>query len=274
MSTEVREEIAAAGASGGDDGLDPTLGPPPPDPDAPGKDEPTAPEWLASADEDLRTYASNKGWDKDPTAAFKSYQEMERTLHEGRQREARMESELASFRAQAQQMAGGGQQQQQDPVRAQVDDFIARVDAAYEAGEMSTAEHTRHILDAAQFLGRHEAQQASQQAIGPVAQKQMNDTMAQTAQQIAETYDDFGELSDEVLDLINKQPQLYGSPEGMWAAYGLVKSQHQVKQQAEQRSANRMETLDTSSRSDGAQEASAAIRKQLREVRQTPRDGL
>lgn len=268
MSTEIREELAAAGQNG-DDGLDPTLSPPPGDDGAEGTpaEKAEAAAWLEGADDELLAFAANKGWDKDPVAGLKSYREAERALAESRKREAQMEGRLAEAVQQRQQMPANGDGQLSP--EQEIQGYVGKAAELYEEGQISTAQFAEALMQAGRAQGRIDAEAMVGQRVGPIAQKQNADSMQRTAAEIDATYEDFKDLSDEVLALIHNQPQLYGTSEGMWAAYGLVKSQHQRKESVEARKAAASETLTDSARSDGgqAQEAGDAIRKQLREAR-------
>lgn len=272
MSTEVREEIAAAGGSGDGDGLDPPatvsgeIRPPAGAPEAPEKKE-TGPEWLADADEDTRKLATSKGWDKDPRGALTSYAEAEKEITRGRQREAELERQLADAR-------GGGQRTQGND-EPSIEQFLDSLADAYENGDIGTKELVRNLFGAGVAAAQAEADSRVSQRIDPVERRQTADIMDRTAAEIARTYPDFVELSDQVLEMIEQNPGKYGDAEGMWAAYGLVKSRQQVKDAAESRAANRTETLDGGGRNgDAGADASASIRKQLRDIRTPLNDGL
>jgi hypothetical protein len=266
MSTDVRDEIAAAG-EGGDDGLSPSGA------TERESEESTAPEWLTGADEETIKYVASRGWDKDPSGLIKSQREAERALRAEQQARADMERELAEIRhavesGQITPYDGGGQGDE-DPFG------IAAVAAAYENGEISAAQMLQHAFVAGLQANQQILQEQLGQAMEPVVQHQTAATLERTAAEIAAAYPDFNELSDEVLQLIERQPAKYGDPEGMWAAYGLVKSRRQVKEAAERRRAEGAETLDAGSRGQQqAVAASEAIRKELAQAYQRPDDGL
>lgn len=265
MSTDVRDEIASAG-EGGDDGLDPSASPE-------RTEQPERPEWLANADDDTIRLAASRGWDRDPVKAIESQREAERALRAEQQARAELEQEVAELREAIESgrvvPPGAGGVADDDPFG------LVSVGNAYENGEISMAQVLQHAFAAGVQANQQIVQEQLGQAIEPVVQHQTAATLERTAAEIAAAYPDFNDLSDEVLQLIERQPAKYGDPEGMWAAYGLVKSRRQVKEASERRRAEGSETLDAGSR--GQQQAiaaSEAIRKELAQAYNRPDDGL
>lgn len=262
MSTKAQEELDAAGGAG-----DALVAPPPGDGGGDGAGANGAPDWLAGADDETREWATSKGF-KDPAAALKSGREAERAMAEAQQNSARMEGRVAELMERSQQ-ADAGQGPQLSREEQEIAEYVNHAASLYDNGEIDTSKFAFAMMNAGRAQARLEAESTVGWRVGQLEERSTAQDLTRTAQEMHETYDDFAALSDSVMELINKQPKLYATPEGMRAAYGLVKADHARRAAAEGRRAAKTETITDSGRSDGAaaQEASAAIRKELRNAR-------
>lgn len=264
MSTDAIEQEQATGP---DDGYEPALRPPVGDMGEEGEKETVAqPSWLEGADEEIVKYAESKGFADDPMKALKGQREAEVALRKEQSARADMERELAEMRE-----AGGAQSQQQH----QGDDPFQLVAAAtaYENGEITMAQLVQHQQWATLTAAEQMAQAMIGQEVTPLRTESTTRSMNETAAQLAQTYPDFADLSDEVMAMIDADPKQFGTATGMKAAFGLVRAGRDAKAAQETRRASRVETLDQGSRGNGGQDAAEAIKKQLREIGGR-RDGL
>jgi len=227
--------------------------------------------WLPDADEETADYLRSRGWDKDPRGALKAQREGEGALRKEQSARADMERELADARENLAALSEqqGGQQLSQDE-----DPFgLAQAAEAYENGQISMAQLVQFQNAAVLHQARAIAEEAVGQRVDPLANRQHTADLQKTASEIAANYDDFRELSDDVLALMQKNPSKYGDSEGMWAAYGLVKARSQQAEVAQRRASAGTETLDQGSRGQQYEDAQDALRKQLREM-SAPTGGL
>lgn len=262
MSTNATEDV-----TGRDDGYESPLRPEVGEMgEEPAADEPAV-GWLPDADEETVKYLSSRGWDKDPMGAIRSQKEAERKLRDEQNTRAKMESEMAEMRE-----AFSAINQPQATVSEDPFGIDAAADA-YENGEIDFKTFQRYNAAATLQAAQQIAEEIVGQRVQPLQTYQTTRTLQETAAQMAETYSDFPELSEKVLEMIEKRPDIYGSEEGMKAAYGLVRSERDAEQARERRSAQDAETLDSGSRGSSAQDAAEAVRAELR--RYAPkRDGF
>lgn len=262
MSTDVHEELEAAGGAG--DALDgPTGG------DDGGEAPPDGGSWLEGADDETREYAASKGWDKDPSGAIKAHREATQALTESRQNLARMEGRLSQLE-QERQAGAAPAGPQQSPEEQQIGAYLRHHAELYEQGQIDTAQWAEVQAQVNRAYAQLDAEAAVAARTAPIEQKITSDSMATAAKELADQYgEEFTEHSDEVLELINRHKNIYGSVEGMHAAFGLVQARKHRAQAEQNRRAARTETLTQSARSDtqAADDAAAAIIKQLDEVR-------
>jgi len=264
MTTDAITEQAA----GRDDGYEPPLRPEVGEMgDEPTVEDKPAVGWLPTADEDTTKYLGSRGWDKDPAGLVRSQREAEAALRREQEARASMEAELAEYRDLAQRV-----QQQQTPQDEDPFGIVAAA-TAYENGEISMAQFAQYQQAATLSAAQQIADEIVGQRVQPLQTYQTTRTLQDTAAQMAETYTDFPELSERVLELIEKNPAKYGDEEGMRAAYGLVRSERDAAQARERRSASAAETLDGGSRGNSAPDAAEAVRAQLRNMG-GPRDGF
>lgn len=232
-----------------------------------GEDKPT-PElpWLDGADDDTLEYVKGKGW-KDPATAIKSAREAERVM---RQAEARAEAaerrqQQITEALQAAAGAGRGVPEQQDPYQ------IAQVAEAMEQGEISMAQGMQYLFSQ---VVPHMANEVAQRAVQPVQTYQQTGELERTAQELASTYEDFNELSDEVLKMIEQDPHQFNSPRGMKAAYGLARAEKDRRMAAQRQRTQRAETIDRGSLGQSVKPAHDAIRDAIEKARPRHDDGL
>lgn len=227
--------------------------------------------WLPDADAETTKYLASRGWDKDPQGLLRSQREAEKALRAEQEARASMEEELAEYRdallTNGQQQNGYGQQPDNDPFG------IVAAATAYENGEINMAQFAQYQQAATLQAAQQIAQEIVGQQVAPLQTFQQTDVLQRTAAQMADQYPDFASLSDDVLSLIEQHPHLYGTADGMKAAYGLVRSERDASTARERRSAQAAETLDGGSRGNSAPDAAEAVRKQLRELG-GPRDGF
>jgi hypothetical protein len=262
MSTDAHKELEEAG--GKPDPLDSSSGPL--TVDGEGESNGSAPDWLEGVDDELREWATSKGI-KDPVEALKHYRGAEKGMNEAQRAAAQMEGRVAELMERS-QAADQGQGPQLTREEQEIATYVERAASLYDEGKIETQEFAYAMMNAGRAQARLDTEASIGQRVAPVEQKQASDSMTAAARELSATYDDFEGLSDEVMGLINKNPQLYASPEGMRAAYGLVKAGKDREAAAEARKAAKTETLTDSSRSDAsAQEASAAIIAELDAVR-------
>ena len=225
-----------------------------------GEGTPLAVPWLPDADEETVEYLRSRGWDKDPSGALRAQKEAEKALRLSQQAQAANERELAEARenlAAASKQRGG---EDQDPFG------VLAAAEAYENGEITMGQFAQYQNAAVLSAAKQMAEEIVGQRVDPLANRQHTADLQTTATEIAATYPDFAELSDEVLALMQRNPAKYSDPEGMWAAYGLVKSRKQVAEARQRKDAEGSETLDSGSRGHSYEDASEAIRKELRGI--------
>lgn len=270
MSTDVIEQ----GGAGPDDGFEPPIRPPAGDLGDEGEKKPETPavEWLPAAESETVKYLSSRGWDKDPSGLVKSQREAESALRREQEARAKIEEDLAEARMALQSNGAQGAGYGSEPGNDDPFGIVAAAEA-YEGGQISMAQFAQHQTYATLQAAQQIAQEIVGQRVEPLQTFQASATMERTAAELADIYPDFADLSGDVLAMIEKHPETYGTAEGMRAAYGVVRGTRDAQQARERASATRAETLDTGSRGNGAVDAAEAVRKQLRDMG-GPRDGL
>ena len=64
--------------------------------------------------------------------------------------------------------------------------------------------------------------------LGPIQQQQSEAQLNEAITEIRNTYgSDFDDLAPDVVSIINQRPDLYDSPQGVWAAFGLAQASRQ-----------------------------------------------
>ena len=83
------------------------------------------------------------------------------------------------------------------------------------------------------------------QYLAPIQQQQVEAQLNEAITEIRSTYgQEFDAMAPDVVALINQQPEIYNSPQGVWAAFGLVqaaRNRESVMQQAARRQADTLE---------------------------------
>ena len=83
------------------------------------------------------------------------------------------------------------------------------------------------------------------QYLAPIQQQQVESQLNEAITEIRSTYgSEFDAMAPDVVSLINQQPDIYNSPQGVWAAFGLVqaaRNRENMMQQAARRQADTLE---------------------------------
>lgn len=75
---------------------------------------------------------------------------------------------------------------------------------------------------------RAEFQSMLEEYLGPIQQQQSEAQLNEAITEIRNTYgEDFDSLAPDVVGIINSRPDLYDSPQGVWAAFGLAQASRQ-----------------------------------------------
>jgi hypothetical protein len=217
----------------------------------------TVPEVIESpwdsVDEDLKKYADNKGF-KDVGDILKSQRDAEAELR-------RMQSEFDQIRREAEALAL--EDDDDDALPAEPSGFpeYSELLEIFRGDERAVIDYMiqQRMQEAFSQFVPYVEQQISER-VEPVAQFATEKQLDEVAAEIASTYPDFEELAPEVIEVINRDPERFNSPQGMWSAYGLVRAKHDREQAIQRQREAGAETLDHSSRARQQTAADAIVR--------------
>lgn len=217
----------------------------------------TVPEVIESpwdsVDEDLKKYADNKGF-KDVGDILKSQRDAEAELR-------RMQSEFDQIRREAEALAL--EDDDDDALPSEPSGFpeYSELLEIFRGDERAVIDYMiqQRMQEAFSQFVPYVEQQISER-VEPVAQFATEKQLDEVAAEIASTYPDFEELAPEVIEVINRDPERFNSPQGMWSAYGLVRAKHDREAAIQRQREAGAETIDHSSRMRQQGAADAIVR--------------
>ena len=207
-----------------------------------------------SVDDDLKKYAEGKGF-KDVGDILKSQRDAEAELR-------RMQSEFDQIRREAEALAMEDDDDD-DALPAEPSGFpeYSELLEIFRGDERAVIDYMiqQRMQEAfSQFVPYIEQQ--IEQKVEPVAQFATEKQLDEVAAEIAATYPDFEDLAPEVIEVINRDPERFNSPQGMWSAYGLVRAKHDREAAIQRQREAGAETLDHSARATRQSAADAIVR--------------
>lgn len=228
-------------------------------------DEDRIPDWQAQLAEDERAYLAGKRWNS-PADIVKAQREAEAALRRAQDEAAHYRQMLESI-PQLPGQAGENGQQRLTP------ELIGQ---AYDAGEISGPQMVALLDQLAQERIEERIGQFAAERVEPGIQWMHWNELQRTAAEMRQTYPDFNDLSQDVLAMIERNPELYNSAEGMRAAYGLVRAERDAQQAAERARASQAEMLGAGGRGPAQreQDAAEAIRQAIENVGRRLDDGI
>jgi hypothetical protein len=218
----------------------------------------TVPEVIESpwdsVDDDLKKYADGKGF-KDVGDILKSQRDAEAELR-------RMQSEFDQIRREAEALAMEDYDDD-DQVASEPSGFpeYSELLEIFRGDERAVIDYMiqQRMSEAFSQFVPYVEQQISER-VEPVAQFATEKQLDEVASEIASTYPDFEELAPEVIEVINRDPERFNSPQGMWSAYGLVRAKHDREAAIQRQREAGAETIDHSSRMRQQGAADAIVR--------------
>jgi hypothetical protein len=113
------------------------------------------------------------------------------------------------------------------------------------------------------------------QYLAPIQQQQVEAQLNEAITEIRNTYgDEFDALAPDVVSLINQQPDVYNSPQGVWAAYGLVSAARQREQAMQRAARSRADTIEGGASHAPQVDAGEEILKRIMSSGPVGNDGL
>ena len=113
------------------------------------------------------------------------------------------------------------------------------------------------------------------QYLAPIQQQQVEAQLNEAITEIRNTYgEDFDALAPDVVALINQQPEVYNSPQGVWAAYGLVSAARQREQAMQQAARRQADTIEGGASRAPQVDAGEEILKRIMSAGPVGNDGL
>jgi len=107
---------------------------------------------------------------------------------------------------------------------------------------------------------RAEFQAMLEEYLGPIQQQQSEAQLNDAITEIRKTYgSDFDALAPEVVSIINSRPDLYDSPQGVWAAFGLAQASRQRESYIQNQARSNADTLQGSSHHEPPRDQAADI---------------
>lgn len=208
----------------------------------------------ADVDDELKKYADNKGF-KDVGDILKSQRDAEAELR-------RMQSEFDQIRREAEALTMDDDDDDalapSEPSGFPEYSELLEIFRGDERAVIDYMIQQRMNEAFSQFVPYIEQQIESK--VEPVAQFATEKQLDEVASEIAATYPDFEDLAPEVIEVINRDPERFNSPQGMWSAYGLVRAKHDRDQAIQRQREAGAETLDHSSRARQQNAADAIVR--------------
>ena len=207
----------------------------------------------SDVDDDLKKYADNKGF-KDVGDILKSQRDAEAELR-------RMQSEFDQVRREAEALVLDDPDD--ETIAAEPSGFpeYSELLEIFRGDERAVIDYMiqQRMQEAFSQFVPYVEQQISDR-VEPVAQFATEKQLDEVAAEIASTYPDFEDLAPEVIEVINRDPERFNSPQGMWSAYGLVRAKHDREEAIQRQREAGAETLDHSARMRQQGAADAIVR--------------
>lgn len=207
-----------------------------------------------TVDDELKKYAEGKGF-KDVGDILKSQRDAEAELR-------RMQSEFDQIRREAEALAMEDDEDD-DALPAEPSGFpeYSELLEIFRGDERAVIDYMiqQRMNEAFSQFVPYVEQQINER-VEPVAQFATEKQLDEVASEIAATYPDFEELAPEVIEVINRDPERFNSPQGMWSAYGLVRAKHDREDAIRRQREAGAETLDHSARMRQQGAADAIVR--------------
>lgn len=206
-------------------------------------------------DDDLKKYAEGKGF-KDVGDILKSQRDAEAELR-------RMQSEFDQIRREAEALALEDDDDDDALAPSEPSGFpeYSELLEIFRGDERAVIDYMiqQRMNEAFSQFVPYVEQQINER-VEPVAQFATERQLDEVASEIAATYPDFEELAPEVIEVINRDPERFNSPQGMWSAYGLVRAKHDREAAIQRQREAGAETLDHSARTRQQGAADAIVR--------------
>jgi hypothetical protein len=113
------------------------------------------------------------------------------------------------------------------------------------------------------------------QFLAPIQQQQVETQLNEAITEIRSTYgQEFDAMAPDVVALINQQPDIYNSPQGVWAAFGLVQASRTRENAMQQAVRRQADTLEGGVSRAPAVDAGEEILKRMMSAGPAGNDGL
>lgn len=113
------------------------------------------------------------------------------------------------------------------------------------------------------------------QYLEPIQQQQVEAQLNEAITEIRATYgEDFDAMAPDVVALINQQPDIYNSPQGVWAAFGLVQAARQRENAMQQAARRQADTIEGGSGRIPEPDAGEDLIKRIMSAGPVKNDGL
>lgn len=113
------------------------------------------------------------------------------------------------------------------------------------------------------------------QYLAPIQQQQVEAQLNEAITEIRGTYgEDFDAMAPDVVALINQQPEVYNSPQGVWAAFGLVQAARQRESALQRAARSRADTIEGGASHAPQVDAGEEILKRIMSAGPVGNDGL
>lgn len=215
-------------------------------------------EWASSQPDDVRQRLENAG--------ISDFDHLARTWGGAEEARQRMQSERDKLMSQvAQQPAADydddyyddDEQAPQSMSMPSMDELLPMF--GYDEAKVIDFMVSQRQQEAA-VQQRAEFQAMLEEYLGPIQQQQSEAQLNEAITEIRNTYgEDFDSLAPDVVGIINSRPDLYDSPQGVWAAFGLAQASRQRESYIQNQARANAGTIQGSSHHEPPRDQAADI---------------